>query len=264
MNDSARFSSDEPAPQPGGMVASRPQSDHLSLTGRAGQGVVAYRSEFLHLWLLGAPDASVPEVLADLERAALDVPPGAMAPPGVALPLEVQHALSGLQFLHDVVWDRMGIAGLVFFQGRVWALHTMLDASLEQMTGAPVRWRWHEWEGGAPLAYVELAAGEVWRLTLPHVDGGLDAHYRPALREVVPTEADAFAAAAQAPRESRRARRRRHRQQPLSVAPPAPAPPSPPAVAPVPSKPARVPAPPRHRRHASRAGPAGVVIASSR
>ena len=248
MNDSADFSSDEPVSKPEGMVASRLQSDHLSLTGRGGQGVVAYRSEFLHLWLLGAPDTdatSVSEVLADLERAALDVPPGAMQPPGVALPLEVQHALSGLQFLHDIVWERMGIAGMLFFQGRAWALHTMLETSLEQMTGAPVRWRWLEWEGAAPLAYVELAAGEVWRMELPLVDGGLVAHYRPALREVVPTEADAFAAAAQAQapaRESRRARRKRHRQEPLVpplsvVAAPAP-------VAAV-SPPKRMPAPPR-------------------
>ena len=224
--------------------------------------MVAYRSEFLHLWLLGAPDidaTSVSEVLADLERAALDVPPGAMPPPGVTLPLEVQHALSGLQFLHDVVWERMGIAGMLFFQGRAWALHTMLETSLEQMTGAPVRWRWLEWEGAAPLAYVELAAGEVWRLALPLVDGGLVAHYRPTLHEVVPTEADSFVAAALAQahapapdppsadaepaRESRRARRRRNRQrqEPLSLVPP----PAPVAEAVPAAKPVRMPAPPR-------------------
>jgi hypothetical protein len=169
-----------------------------------------------------------------------------MAPPGTALPLEVQHALSGLQFLHDVVWERMGIAGMLFFQGRAWALHTMLETSLDQMTGAPVRWRWQEWEGTAPLAYVELAAGEVWRL---EVDGGLVAHYRPALREVVPTEADSFAAAAQAQahvrpetepaRESRRARRRRNRQASLTVVPPPVEQPKPPV------EPRRSPAPPR-------------------
>jgi len=292
VNDSASFSSDEPVQKPGGMVASRPQSDHLSLTGRGGQGVVAYRSEFLHLWLLGAPDsdaASVSDVLADLERAALDVPPGAMPPPGVALPLEVQHALSGLQFLHDVVWERMGIAGMLFFQGRAWALHTMLETSLEQMTGAPVRWRWLEWDGAAPLAYVELAAGEVWRLELPLVDGGLVAHYRPTLHEVVPTEADAFAAAAQAQahatepaHESRRARRRRNRQRPSVVPPPSVemaevatpmevAPPVEVAVA-RPPKPARPPAPPRQvstprvakpklaRKHLLVAGAASVLV----
>src|SRR5678816_3771343 len=122
VNDSARFSGGEAGRPPGGKVATRLQSDHLSLTGRAGQGVVAYRSEFLHLWILG-PVGSDPQLvvgaLEDLERT---IPRGAMPPPGVSLPIDVQHLLSGLQFLHESLWEgHLGFAGLVSFEGRVWA-----------------------------------------------------------------------------------------------------------------------------------------------
>jgi hypothetical protein len=201
----------------------------LALTGRAGQGVVAYRSEFLHLWILGGPELdaqAVIESLHDLERG---LPQGAIPPPGVALPVEVQHVLSGLHFLQETLWDaRPAIAGLVHHEGRVWALHAGLEPALDQMTGAPVRWRWHEWEGA--LAWVELAAGEVWRLGLPQE---LFAHYRPALRAVPDLSADAFAA------ESRQARRRRHRREQPPVVEAAPPRPVPKLV------PARVPAAPK-------------------
>ena len=225
MNDSARFSGGETGGRPGGKVATRLQSDHLSLTGRAGQGVVAYRSEFLHLWVLGpagSDPALVVDALADLE---LSFPKGAIPPPGVTLPLEVQHLLSGLQFLHESLWEgHLGLAGLLLFEGRVWAVQSELDTSLEQMTGAPIRFQWHEWDG---LSYAELAAGEVWRLGLPLVDGGLFAHYRPALREV-PAEDTWTAAASAQERESRQARRRRRKREqaviasvaPLEIVPP--------------------------------------------
>ncbi len=243
MNDSARFSGEIPALEAGGLVASRPPIGRLALTGHAGQGVIAYRSEFLHLWIVGSPDLDlepVTEGLLDLERGALGLPEGAIAPPGLALPVEVQHALTGLQFLKDTLWEtRPDCAGLLFFDGRVWAVRSALDVQLEQMTGALVRWRWHEWEGGSPLAWTELNAAEVWRLEIRAERGALYAHYRPSLAAVrqVETGADSFAAAARAARaqvvpaesraESRGARRRRHRQESarasrIPVAAPAP------------------------------------------
>ena len=236
MNNSARFSSGEPAPGAGRVVASRPQSDRLALTGRAGQGVIAYRSEFLHLWVIGPADLdpqAVIEGLADLERAAFGLPQGVVPPPGIALPVEVQHALAGIQFLKDTLWPwHPECAGLIRFEGRAFAIRTGIEVQLEQLTGAPTRWRWHEWEGGSPLAWMELAAAEVWRLGIQQVSGALFAHYRPALAPVpeLATDADSFAAAAQAAaldamqvathppgpdarvRESRQARRRRHRR----------------------------------------------------
>ena len=221
MNDSARFSSGEPGGAPGGKVASRLQSDHLSLTGRAGQGVVAYRSEFLHLWVLGpagSDPALVHEAVADLEKTAFAIPRGTMSPPGVNLPLEVQHLMTGLQFLHESLWEgHLGVAGLLSFEGRVWAVQSELDTSLEQMTGAPIRFQWHEWDG---LGYVELAAGEVWRLGLPLVEGGLFAHWRPALHEVPAPDEWTPAAPARESRQSRRRRRRREQAVVESVAPP--------------------------------------------
>jgi hypothetical protein len=237
VNNSARFSSGEPAPGAGRVVASRLQSDRLALTGRAGQGVVAYRSEFLHLWVIGPAELdpqAVIEGLADLERAAFGLPQGVIPPPGIGLPVEVQHALAGIQFLKDTLWEwRPECVGLIRFEGRAFAIRTGLEVQLEQLTGAPTRWRWHEWEDGSPLAWMELAAAEVWRLGVQQVSGALFAHYRPALAPVpeLSTDADSFAAAAQAAahaaeypatstpgpdahvRESRQARRRRHRRE---------------------------------------------------
>ena len=190
------------------MVASRQQSDRLALTGRGGNGVVAYRSEFLHLWVV-ADDSVAPldggevrEAIVDLEREAHRLPAGVMPPPGIPLPVEVQHILAGLQFLRDSLWDaRCDFAGLIAWGGRAWAIRAGLEVSLEQLTGAPVRWRWHDWEGGSTLAWTDLGAAEVWRLGIEHAAGTLYAHYRPALAPLAhapATDADAFAAAAQA------------------------------------------------------------------
>jgi len=73
LNESSNVSSQGPAPEPGGMIASRSHSDRLALTGRAGQGVVGYRSEFLHLWVVAASAGDevdpqpIIEALLDLE-----------------------------------------------------------------------------------------------------------------------------------------------------------------------------------------------------
>ncbi|MEP7028793.1 MAG: PEGA domain-containing protein [Candidatus Eisenbacteria bacterium] len=209
--------------------------------------MVGYRSEFLHLWVLAADDAPgldpqpILEALKDLEHAALSLPGGVISPPASGLPLEVQHALAGLQFLRDQLWEPPSeFAGLLSLGGRVWAIHSGIEVTLEQMTGAPARWRWHEWEGGSPLAWSELGAGEVWRLDVANPAGVLHAHYRPSLAALPPaTEADAFAAAARAQAESapardeggsasRQARRRRRKREAaapaLRVVPPAPVP----------------------------------------
>jgi hypothetical protein len=194
--------------------------------------VVGYRSEFLHLWVVGPAELdpqSVIEGLGDLERGALGLPAGVVPPPGLGLPLEVQHAFAGIQFLKDQLWEsRPHCAGFVFLDGRVWAVRAGLDVRLEQMTGATVRWRWHDWEGGVHLAWTELAAAEVWRLTIAHGATELFAHYRPALAAVpqVSTAADAFAAAAASEGRrgtSRNARRRRHRRENALVEAAAPA-----------------------------------------
>ena len=188
------------------MIASRPHSDRLALTGRAGQGVVAYRSEFLHLWVVAATAGvdvdpqPIIEALHDLEREALNLPAGVIPPPAIALPVEVQHTLAGLQFLRDTLWEaHADFAGLLSHGGRVWAVRSGLEVTLEQLTGAPARWRWHEWEGGSLLAWTELGAAEVWGAEILYAGGALYAHYRPPLSTVphVPaTDADAFAAAA--------------------------------------------------------------------
>ena len=173
------------------MIASRSHSDRLALTGRAGQGVVGYRSEFLHLWVVAASAGDevdpqpIIEALLDLEREALRLPSGVVPPPGIALPVEVQHALAGLQFLRDTLWEaHADFAGLLSHGGRVWAVRCGLEVTLEQLTGAPARWRWHEWEGGSVLAWSELGAAEVWRVGIAHPGGTLYAHYRPTLSTV--------------------------------------------------------------------------------
>jgi hypothetical protein len=168
--------------------------------------VVAYRSEFLHLWVVAATvgvavdPQPIIEALHDLEREALNLPAGVIPPPGIALPVEVQHTLAGLQFLRDTLWEaHADFAGLLSHGGRVWAVRSGLEVTLEQLTGAPARWRWHEWEGGSLLAWTELGAAEVWGAEILHAGGALYAHYRPPLQTVphVPaTDADAFAAAA--------------------------------------------------------------------
>ena len=255
MNVSARFSGNDPVPGPGGMIASRSHSDRLALTGRAGQGVVAYRSEFLHLWVVAATAGvdvdplPIIEALLDLEREALRLPAGVVPPPGLALPIEVQHALAGLQFLRDTLWEaHADFAGMLSQGGRVWAVRSGLDVTLEQLTGAPERWRWHEWEGGSLLAWTELGAAEVWGAEINYPGGALYAHYRPPLSTVPhppATDADAFAVAARtqaqaqahapshlsqgaitpAPEgESRHARRRRRKREGAAQAPVVPPP----------------------------------------
>lgn len=261
MNKSSRFSSEIPASEAGGLVGSRPLMGRLALSGRAGQGVIAYRSKFLHLWIVGAPGLEpqpVIEGLSDLERGALGLPEGVVPPPGLALPVEVQHSLTGLQFLKDTLWEtRPNCAGLLWFEGRVWAVRSAIDVQLEQMTGALVRWRWHEWEGGSPLAWTELSAAEVWRLEILADRGGLYAHYRPTLAAVpdFATDADSFAAAVRAARtqgvppgkrpESRGARRRRHRASRPAPPPERRVPPST-LLAPRVPTPARLPTSPKH------------------
>src|SRR5216684_8615972 len=54
VNHSAQFSDPDPAPGAAAKTPARPSLDRLGLSGRAGQGVTAYRSDFLQLWVVGS------------------------------------------------------------------------------------------------------------------------------------------------------------------------------------------------------------------
>jgi hypothetical protein len=225
VSHSTRFSS--PDPDHGGThePGTRPSLDRLTLGGRAGQGVTAYRSDFLHAWVvetdplspLDSDDAEA--ALLDLEYEALHLSEGLVPPPASAIPNSVHHAFSVLQFLRESLWaGQPAVFGLVACEGRVWALQSGIDVTLDQLTGAPARVRWHEWEGGMPLAWCELGAADVWRLSALAPHGALHAHYRPPLAGlVVPGPADESfdTAPVTLPTmgESRHARRRRQRRE---------------------------------------------------
>jgi hypothetical protein len=197
--------------------------------------------------LLGVPaedSAGVLEAISDLERAALAVPRGAMAPPGVAVPLEctTRSRRSSSSTRRSGAWARRAR----LLEGRVWALHTMLGASLEQMTALPCAGAGTSGKAAHRSSSPSLPPAKSGGSACRSSRAGCSLITVP-LRAVVPTDADSFAVAARAQeepaRESRRSRRRRHRREQAVVAefaPPArveatpsPEPDPPPAPAPV-------------------------------
>lgn len=193
MNHSAGFSANEPGGEAAGKRASRPSSDRLALTGRAGHGVASYRSDFLHAWLVGSgrlPEA-VEDGLLDLETSSLALPPGAMPPPETALPLAIHQFFTGVQFLRDTLWGPWcggippALFGILTIDNRVWAFACACEPIIEQLTGPPKLTPWQTWESASGILWRELESQEVSRITLANPEGGpLHAHYRPNLGAV--------------------------------------------------------------------------------
>ena len=195
MNSSSAFSDPEGRLPAAGSVAGRPSSDRLSLSGRSGPGVADYRSEFVHLWVVGG-EVTAEELhaaIGDLERAARVAAETPSTEPG--LPLPVRQFFAGLAFLRDHLWSNSegeapGLVGFLLWDGRLWALGAGVEARLDQMTGAPTRVAWHEAATPQGLTWGEADAAEVWRIECAGPAGILSVHARPPLASVLGTMRD--------------------------------------------------------------------------
>ena len=197
MNSSSPISGSDDGRQAAENRAGRPSSDRLALSGRAVAGVAEYRSDFCQAWVLGGEieGGELAAALGDLELAAAAAQgaggahgdgPAADAGP----PPSVRQFLHGFDFLRTHLWApaaddaRIGVAGMCQVDGRLWVFRAGVDATLEQLTGAPGRIQWHAVaEGG--LEWGEADAAEVWRLECAGPAGALAIHHRPPLVSVL-------------------------------------------------------------------------------
>ncbi len=225
--------------------AGRPSSDRLALSGRAVPGVAEYRSDFCHAWVLGGEieGDELTAALGDLETAARaahaegGAAPGSAGPHEAGPPPSVRQFLNGFDFLRTHLWAcaedgaRVGVAGLCQVENRLWAFRAGVDATLEQLTGAPGPVLWHA-VGDGGLEWGEADASEVWRLECPGPAGALAIHHRPplvsvlgALRDEAEADSSTPTPLAGAPPEianAPAAAPRPRRPRPAAVAPPRP------------------------------------------
>ncbi|MGH7725232.1 MAG: PEGA domain-containing protein [Candidatus Eiseniibacteriota bacterium] len=152
--------------------------------------MAAHRSDFLHAWVVGnefLPESAI-DSLIDLERQSLEPTSGPASPSGAVIPTALQQLLTGLAFVRSALWGPWCagrpplLFGLVSHEDRVWAVAAGCDAQLEQLTGSPLPFLWHEWGRGSGLNWMELDAAEAWRIGLS--DPALAVHYRPSFGTV--------------------------------------------------------------------------------
>ena len=215
MNSSSPISGSDEARPTAENRAGRPSSDRLALSGRPVSGVAEYRSDFCHAWVLAGEIESeeLTAALGDLELAAFAARKSAasgeaeVAPePGVAAgpPAALLQFLNGFDFLRTHLWslgaeeEQVGVVGLCLEDGRLWAFRAGVDATLEQLTGAPGRVHWHA-VGTAGLEWGEADAKEVWRLECAGPAGALAIHHRPPLASVLGVLRDEAAADSSSP-----------------------------------------------------------------
>ncbi len=171
------------------------------MSGRPISGVAEYRSEFCHAWVLGGEIESdeLTAALGDLELAAFAARKSAESDEAVAAfepgfgagpPSAVQQFLNGFDFLRTHLWSmgsddpQVAVVGLCLEAGRLWAFRAGVEATLEQLTGAPGRVHWHA-VGVAGLEWGEADAKEVWRIECAGPVGALAIHHRPPLVSVL-------------------------------------------------------------------------------